>query len=700
MSDNRREPSDGLRSATAVLTGNPGLDARYRGRERFIALCASLALLVAVSALPFGNTPLWAAPGIMTAEMVGILVAGAAVAFVLYSHAGYWHNRALLAIAGSYQALVILAVLGAVESADFLGASPASGTADSSIEWIDLQSHALLPLGIGTATWLSRRYPIGARRSTRWRGIWWTTAVSCLVGAMLAMVALWVPFPANPVWLWVCVLAIDVLAFGGLAATRLIRDSAIAAWAAGAVVLSTCNALIEVTQPVDYSPAWLVGLILWVASVLLLPLFMLREVGRAGHAGRLGAQDGLTGLLSRNGLLDLLKVELARAEEVGLGGAVIWLDLDNFRAVNDQFGHEGGDDALRQVGERLRGAARPADHVARVGSDEFVLVILDLRSDEEVRAVADRALGAMREPVLVGGSTVLLTASLGVARFEPSVGADDLLRRADMARQAAKEELGDRMEEYSPEIEWRAERRARSRQDLARALRDRAFSLRFQPLIDLRSDEVVGAEALLRWESPEGPISAGEFISMAEVSGQIRQVGGIVIDLLGEELDGAFRTFPRISMNLSVQELADPPTIDALLGGPLGVLLSRITVEVTESLLLTDNHAAMGNLRRLRDAGMAVALDDFGSGFANLAVLSDLAPEVIKVDASFTRRAGAGDKAGLTFLAAARAIGEATGAKVLAEGIETTDELQAVVHSGIDLGQGYLLGRPAGTVRS
>ncbi|MEZ5350610.1 MAG: bifunctional diguanylate cyclase/phosphodiesterase [Microthrixaceae bacterium] len=650
-----------------------------------------LGLAVAVS-VPMGNTVGFVAPAAVTAATVAILLGSSMAGFVLYSHAAFSRNRSFLALGSTYLVVALCSGVGALGSLDALDAD--------AVDWMDLIPHAVLPVGIAVTALLANHDASRFRRPGPTNHVRTAVAASVAVSVCLIAWGLLRPFPTSVSALWVTVVALNSIALAVVVGTGLIRFSTLAGWSAGACALSAAASTIEMTRPVTYSTGWYLALVLWVAAVLLLPLLMMRELGRVErHASRVAYEDQLTGVMSRAGLIALLHHELERSEALGSNGALIWLDLDNFTAINDQFGHQGGDEALRQVGQRLRRAARPGDRVARVGGDEFALLVLDLRSVADVATVADRALTAMREPVELGGTEVLLTASVGVARFPSSVGAEGLLRRADLARHAAKQQRGDVLAEYQPDMESRAEDRARAKQELARALREREFCLYYQPLVDLRSGAEVGSEALLRWMAPDGPIAAGDFIPLAEDSGQIRLVGRIVIDLLAADMGSGAGSGPRVSMNMSVPELADDAMLREMFTGPLAPHLERITVEVTESLMLADSQRAMRNLDRLRARGVNIALDDFGSGFANLAALSDLAPDVVKVDAGFIRGAGRGDATSLAFLRAAQGIGEATGAVVLAEGIETPVELAAVVDVGIIYGQGNLLGLPAAAAR-
>jgi len=392
-----------------------------------------------------------------------------------------------------------------------------------------------------------------------------------------------------------------------------------------------------------------------------------------------------------------MRREIARSRDLGTEIALLWVDLDGFKGINDQLGHQVGDDVLRQVVERLFGQVRPGDHVGRLGGDEFGVLLCDDVAEGRVDAVADRVLAAIREPLRSADSLLHVTAAVGVARAPTDARtAEDLLLCADLAMYAAKNRGGDRFEPFNAVIGTEAVTKARLRHDLASALRAGEFCLHYQPIFASNGTRMAGVEALARWVRDGEPVAAGEFVPFAEQSGQIISLGRTVIRKLSSEmplwLDASGPDF-FVSLNLSVKELADVPLVDELLDG-LGPHLDRLVVEVTESLELQESSEAERNLERLRAAGVRIAIDDFGAGFSNFTRLEHLRPSLIKIDRSLVRRAGSEKEGGVAFLTAATSVAASLQCDVVAEGVETDEEAEVVQLLGIAYVQGFRFQKP------
>ena len=404
--------------------------------------------------------------------------------------------------------------------------------------------------------------------------------------------------------------------------------------------------------------------------------------------------DALTGLASRTEMISALGTEMHRAEREGTTLALMWLDLDGFKDINDRYGHPAGDSALAEVAERMRFSMRSDVVVARMGGDEFALLLRNVEHMEQLDFVADQLLHALRSPLDVGTATCHVTGSVGIALFpNDSPTVDGLLQAADTAMYTAKRQGGDQFCFHVPGMHAESELRARLRQELADSIRSRSFTLHYQPIYNLAEGKVCAAEALLRRVLDDGSVqSAGEFIAVAEYSGQIRAMGR---QMIGHLLEDVATTLPRdlpIAINLSPAELNDPTLITFMRQAGLIELLPRLLIEVTENILLEPRSTGMQTLSILRSLGARLALDDYGTGFSNMQTLEQLQPHLLKVDGSFTALAARGDPRGRAFIASARTLAKSLGSAVLSEGVETNTHLNIVEELGIPLGQGYHLG--------
>jgi diguanylate cyclase (GGDEF)-like protein len=390
--------------------------------------------------------------------------------------------------------------------------------------------------------------------------------------------------------------------------------------------------------------------------------------------------------------------EIAAARLLGQSVALLWVDLDGFKGVNDQFGHQVGDDVLRLTVRRILGQVRDGDHVGRMGGDEIGVLLCEGVQEAKVPAVAERILTALREPMHIDELLIHITGSIGIATY-PVDGQrpNDLITRADLAMYAAKNAGGDRYLQFSAELGSEAMDRAQLRHDLARSVRSGDFDVSFQPIAEIASGAVVGVEALARWRHDGDEVPASQFMAFAERTGQIVAIGRRILDVLERDVDQILAALPPagfLSVNLSARELGDEVHLDRLLTGPLQGSAARIVLEVTESSELGRSDVTR-RLERLRAVGYRLAVDDFGAGFSNFARLEAMRPDILKLDRSLVSRAGRGVEGGVAFLVAARSVAESLRCEVIAEGVETTEEREVVLATGITLAQGYLLGKPA-----
>lgn len=422
--------------------------------------------------------------------------------------------------------------------------------------------------------------------------------------------------------------------------------------------------------------------------------------------------DPLTGLANRALLEDRLEGALLRGDLAGTKVALAVLDVDRFKAVNDSLGHAVGDELLCTVARRIEGRVREGDTVARVGADEFAILLEDLKDEREIIPIVRRVQDALSEPFVLGGKEVFVTAGVGVAVNPPSEeGA--MLRDAEAAlRRAKRRRAPNSYEFYAPEMHARASERMALEADLRRALERGEFVLHYQPQVDLRTGRITGAEALLRWDRPctNGLVPPNEFIPILEDTGMIVEVGEWVMREAcaqarawrDELLKGAAerRTPLRVAVNVSARQF------DMDLVGTVSRVLQEIGVgpgadgplllelEVTESLFVEDPDASTRLLEELKDIeGVRVAIDDFGIGYSSLYRLATFPVDTLKVDRAFVWEIATGGK-GFQIASFIVDLAHRLGMEAKAEGVETPEQADFLLREGCDSAQGFLFGRP------
>ena len=410
--------------------------------------------------------------------------------------------------------------------------------------------------------------------------------------------------------------------------------------------------------------------------------------------------DSLTGLANRALFKDRVEHALTRLQRRRRPLAVFFLDLDRFKAINDSFGHASGDALLIAVSRRLRDCVRAEDTVARLGGDEFAVLVENLASESEVRIVADRVKEAFRDPIEIDGRELAVAASIGIALSEAGAEtADDLLRNADLAMYRAKA-AGGGARQYIPEMHAGMIDRLELESDLRQALARQQLYLVYQPIIDLQSGRVSGAEALLRWQHPtRGVVSPADFIPVAESSGMIVPIGEWVLRQAcrdarrWDQIPGGEAL--SVSVNLSGRQLqtSELPSMvpQALLEA--GLAPGRLTLEMTESVLIERTDETLALLHELRRMGVRLAIDDFGTGYSSLSYLHRFPVDVVKIDRSFIESlTGEADETSL--VGSIIRIGQGMRVTTVAEGIEDAAQLRALERLGCDNGQGYHFARP------
>jgi diguanylate cyclase (GGDEF)-like protein len=411
--------------------------------------------------------------------------------------------------------------------------------------------------------------------------------------------------------------------------------------------------------------------------------------------------DLLTDLPNRTLFHDRVGQALASAAEGDRNTTVFSLGLDGLKRVNDSLGHPVGDQVLQEVARRLGASVGAADTCGRLGGDEFGVLLDGDSTPADSLAGAERILAAIREPIDLAGIPTHMTASLGVASAEPgSADARRLLRNADMARSVARNEGGDRAIVFEPAMQETVQARFELELELRRAIDQAEFVLNYQPIVDLRSGDLVEAEALIRWDHPtQGRIAPSVFIPLAEESGLIDEIGTWVLRTACVEVARWAQLspgrVPRVSINLSAHQLADPQfawTVQAAMAHA-GAAPSWVTLELTESMLMQNSSASLERLHAIRALGVQIAIDDFGTGYSSLAYLERLPVTHVKIDRSFVTPLD--DPArGDGVVRAIVEIGRALGLTTVAEGIETPAELRRLRELGCPLGQGYLFAKP------
>jgi diguanylate cyclase (GGDEF)-like protein len=410
--------------------------------------------------------------------------------------------------------------------------------------------------------------------------------------------------------------------------------------------------------------------------------------------------DSLSGLANRAAFSARLQATLARADRRGSTQAVLFVDLDDFKDVNDTLGHAAGDALLRVVSTRLSEAVRAGDLVARLGGDEFALLLDGLPDAEYACAVATRVVAILAEPVRLGDTVAHVGASVGLAMRRPGSTPVGLMREADVAMYAAKGKGKNRVERYDAGLDEAAIARTVLKADLGGAAARGELVLDYQPVVDLNTGLLVGVEALVRWQHPtRGLLPPSEFIDAAEQTGDIIGIGAHVLQTAASQLQLWQRRYglPNLwlSVNVSVCELEKGDFADDVKRSLRAVKLdpSCLVVEVTETILAGPGGGVAPALEALRLAGVRVALDDFGTGFSSIGYLRLLPVDILKIDRSFVAGTHADGQAN-ALLEAIVAMAERLGLEVIPEGIEEADQMTRLRAMGCRIGQGFLLSRP------
>ena len=415
--------------------------------------------------------------------------------------------------------------------------------------------------------------------------------------------------------------------------------------------------------------------------------------------------DSLTGLFNRHKFYEILREEIDQSRETKKGFALFFLDLDEFKDVNDTLGHGVGDALLRRVANRLRNRVRSRDVVARLGGDEFTIIISNVKRTEDLASIAQNVCDAISSEFMIQGHSINVSTSVGITQFPADANsADEMLINADQAMYASKNSGRNRYTFFDDSMRESRIEKGQTLQDLKHAVERDQLELYYQPIIDFQTGRVVKAEALIRWHHPErGMIPPGSFIRLAEESGIIHEIGEWSFRsaaLMAAKWRQQFDPNLQISLNTSpVQYRENGINIESW-GEFLvqnGVNGSAIIVEITEGLLMESSSAVKEKLLALRDNGIEVAIDDFGTGYSSLSYMKKFDIDYLKIDQSFISTLSA-DSEDMALCEAIIVMAHKLGCIVVAEGIETMSQYQLLKDAGCDTGQGYLFSRglPAG----
>lgn len=414
----------------------------------------------------------------------------------------------------------------------------------------------------------------------------------------------------------------------------------------------------------------------------------------------LAQHDVLTGLPNRLMLAETLGMAISNAGRRQARLAILFIDLDRFKNINDTLGHRAGDQLLQSVAQRLQGGLPAGCTLFRQGGDEFIILMAPAGDLSQAVATANQLRELITTPFSVSGQTFFTSASVGISLFpDDAMDAETLLRNADTAMYEAKAAGGNAIRTHTEQMNERLQARVRLESNLREAVQNNEFELYFQPQIDLESGRLSGAEVLLRWQHDGRMVPPDQFIPVAEDTGLIIPIGDWVAEHAIArivEWRQRFGELPPIAINLSPRQFWRPGLARVLLDKmrAAGLPTQALEVEVTESVLLHADTGALNELESLREAGLRVSLDDFGTGYSSLSYLRRLPIGVLKIDRSFINDLGGERKGSDALVQAIIAMAHSLSLRVVAEGIETQDQLQRLRSLGCDIGQGYLFSRP------
>ncbi|HSY69855.1 MAG TPA: EAL domain-containing protein [Edaphobacter sp.] len=409
--------------------------------------------------------------------------------------------------------------------------------------------------------------------------------------------------------------------------------------------------------------------------------------------------DPLTGLPTRTLLRDRLEVSIERARRTQDNLAVMMVDLDNFKRVNDSLGHQAGDTVLCEISKRLKSCVRKSDTVGRMGGDEFVVLLPDLRSDKDAEEVCQKLLAAVAQPIRIGKHEIIVTASIGIGLFPLCDDVDSLFKNADFAMYRVKNSGRNGSQVYVPGIAMQGLQQLQMESALRTALEDQEFEILYQPQISFANGQMLGMESLLRWNSSEfGLVGPNTFIPLAEETGLIVPIGEWVLLQSCKEVAALQRRLGvecSVAVNISPRQFQQkdfPATVERALNTS-GLKPEQLELEITENLLMVDSEESLEIMQRVRKLGVRFAIDDFGTGFSNMGYITRFAVDRLKIDRSFISRCDV-DENSRAVTAAIIALAHSLQIEVIAEGVESEEHVQMLRQMSCDQAQGYFYSRP------
>ncbi len=494
-------------------------------------------------------------------------------------------------------------------------------------------------------------------------------------------------------------LVVSQLRVGDLRLARVLRFAGSTIAAAVACIGVAVSVSASAATRWNFGPEWLV--MAGLAGLAMVLQMVLRQSASGEPAVRLtraAAVDNLTGLPTRLFFENHLQEAAKKCEAKASRLAVLFIDLDGFKPVNDTFGHSSGDRVLEQVGQRLKALARGSVAAARVGGDEFLLLTSRASDRDAVARLAERLIDVLSQPYKIDGREVAISCSVGIALYPDKCHPNKLIARADAAMYAAKRAGGARHCFYAPEMDTGVQQNFDMLRDLRQALANDELELFFQPKIDARSGKVTAAEALLRWNHPtRGMVMPGDFIALAERSGLIGPIGNWVIEAACKQArawrDKGLRM--RVAINLSAHQMRQDDIADRIAEALTRHRIhpSLLTCEITETAAMEDTGATQETFRRLGELGAHLSIDDFGTGYSSLSYLRQLPAEELKIDGSFVKDVDQSADARAVVDAVVK-LAHALGLRVVAEGVETLRQHAILVELGCDELQGFLFAKP------